>query len=80
MQAELFCADLFEYGAIFESELATSVFVYATVTALLVNLAVAFALVRRNNTQNTRTCNVRQYPFSESMHNRREGPRWALPH
>ena len=80
MQAELFCADLFEYGAILESEIATSVFVYATIAALLVNLGAAVALVRRNNTQNTRTCNARQYPFSESMHNRREGPGWALPH
>ena len=49
MQAELFFADLFEYQAILESEIATSVFVYATASALLVNIGVAIALACQGN-------------------------------
>jgi len=41
MYADLFSADLFEYQNIFESEIATSVFIYATATLLLVNASVA---------------------------------------
>jgi hypothetical protein len=51
MQAELFCADLFEYQAILESEIATSVLVYATAAALLVNIGVAITLVCKSNIQ-----------------------------
>jgi hypothetical protein len=41
MYADLFSADLFEYQIIFESEIATSVFIYATTTLLLVSAGVA---------------------------------------
>ena len=51
MQSELFCADLFEYQAILESEIATSVFVYATAAALLLNIGAAIALACQSNTQ-----------------------------
>jgi hypothetical protein len=41
MYPDLFSADLFEYQNIFESEVATSVFVYATATLFLVNACIA---------------------------------------
>jgi hypothetical protein len=41
MIPELFSADLFEYQEIFASPIATSVFIYATVGLLLINLGVA---------------------------------------
>jgi hypothetical protein len=41
MIPELFSADLFEYQEIFASPIATSVFIYATVALLLINLGVA---------------------------------------
>jgi hypothetical protein len=41
MIPELFSADLFEYQEIFASPIATSVFIYATVAFLLINLGVA---------------------------------------
>ena len=37
----LFSADLFEYQEIFASPIATSVFIYATASLLLINLALA---------------------------------------
>jgi hypothetical protein len=42
MYADLFSADLFEYQNIFESEIATAVFIYATATLLLVSASAAF--------------------------------------
>ena len=41
MIPELFSADLFEYQEIFASPITTSVFVYATVALLLINLGAA---------------------------------------
>jgi hypothetical protein len=42
MYADLFSADLFEYQNIFESEIATSVFIFATATLLLLSASAAF--------------------------------------
>jgi hypothetical protein len=41
MYPDLFSADLFEYQNIFESEVATSVFIYGTATLLLLNVGLA---------------------------------------
>jgi hypothetical protein len=44
MDTDLFSVDLFEYQNIFESEIATSVFVYATATLLLVSASAALLI------------------------------------
>jgi len=69
MYADLFSADLFEYQNIFESEIATSVFIFATAALLLVNASAAFL-----------TGSLGSAPRHSKKHNRREGPGWAMPH
>jgi hypothetical protein len=44
MGTDLFSADLFEYQNIFESEIATLAFIYATATLLLVSAGVALLI------------------------------------
>jgi hypothetical protein len=55
MYADLFSADLFEYQNIFESEIATSVFICATATLLLVSASVALLTGSLSSTQNHST-------------------------
>jgi hypothetical protein len=69
MYPDLFSADLFEYQNIFESEIATSIFIYATAAILLVNVGLALLSSRFGSPLH-----------STQTHNRREGPGWAMPH
>ena len=71
MYADLFSADLFEYQNIFESEIATSVFIYATATLLLASASAAFL---------TGLFGSARHHSKPQTHNRREGPGWAMPH
>jgi hypothetical protein len=52
MYADLFSTDLFEYQNIFESEIATSVFIYATAALLLVSASVALLTGAPSSTPN----------------------------
>ena len=77
MYADLFSADLFEYQNIFESEIATSVFIYGTATLLFLNIGAAFLTSAFGLAPNH---SKRRGHSKPQTHNRREGPGWAMPH
>jgi hypothetical protein len=52
MDNDLFSADLFEYQNIFESEIATSVYVLATATLLLVSASAALLIASLSSASN----------------------------